>query len=203
MRPLNLMLLSLSFFASSAIAATEYKGIFRGVITNGGVSENYFDGPIFRDWTGKLINGSFHLKRVPTQIEDPSGYDTYVSIFDGWTWAEAWSPGSPDFPFFEVKDDILTASAFDLWSPTNASSRVGIVFDRSTKRGSGGSGSYIPYVNGSLDFVTDYSFDIQYASAYAVVPEAPSWALLISGFGGMGAILRRKRLRNSRSPKST
>ena len=52
-----------------------------------------------------------------------------------------------------------------------------------------------PITSISIDYDNSYTFDVlSVSSNLASVPEPASWALMLVGFGGLGAVMRRRRL---------
>lgn len=150
---------------------------------------------------GPVVDGAFTLTYGNTGIMTPTFNDTFdFNAFSiPWLTGEAnftisstMSTASQNITFTEVSfNDQDFTTPFQGWNEYRVLNNVQVTFaSDKTLRVSGLAGTAAAGANAS------YSGVITFAPAQVgVVPEPGAWALMILGFGGAGAMLRRRNTR--------
>ncbi|MFI4964707.1 MAG: PEPxxWA-CTERM sorting domain-containing protein [Caulobacterales bacterium] len=165
-----------TFFDSSAHAVASgsfsYDSSLSGTIGFGDLSAFSID----------LLGGSFDLAYV-NSVASSGGYQYFGYDIAGNTFVPASVTGNANPP---VNSDILSATGSNVAS--------GFFFDpipgQADPAGTGADGVVANFSTGRIATVA--SLSIAQAGA---VPEPASWALMLIGFGGLGAVLRQQRAR--------
>jgi hypothetical protein len=195
-----------TLWAGSA-QATVHNLSLSGTVANGNFSSQVFMGTLFDQWVLGL-QGLNELNAITVEVGDT--INATITLDELFT-----IPGSVNFTFVGL---FLGGSNFPLGDVETTSDAEFFDGMDQVKSGSGGTSTsgqiaagttYFPPNNGPITFdsltismqitqlsgpaTLDYSTLSYSLASPAAVPEPATWAMMIVGFGGVGALMRRRR----------